>query len=64
MTEKSTRLTHRPTWCAACELEIDWTPVEQADQYYCCAGCAAGGPCYCSYDEQPIGGNHGGAESR
>ncbi len=37
--------------CASCELDIDWSPVEQAGRYFCCAGCAAGGPCCCSYDE-------------
>jgi hypothetical protein len=49
--------------CATCELDIDAIPVEQAGQYFCCAGCAAGGPCYCSYDDNLTGGNHGGAKS-
>jgi hypothetical protein len=55
--------TQRQIQCTTCELAIDWTPVEQMGQYFCCAGCAAGGPCHCSYDEHPTGGNHGDAES-
>jgi hypothetical protein len=39
----------RPT-CANCGLEIPWEPVVLAGKSYCCAGCAQGGPCYCSYD--------------
>jgi transcription elongation factor GreA len=43
--------TRQTTRCATCELHVDWPPVEQAGRDYCCAGCAAGGPCYCSYDD-------------
>jgi hypothetical protein len=39
-----------PSLCATCELEVPWTPVQRGSQTFCCAGCAAGGPCTCSYD--------------
>ena len=37
--------------CATCELEVRWTPVRRGMRAYCCDGCAAGGPCSCSYDD-------------
>jgi transcription elongation factor GreA len=37
--------------CATCEVEVAWAPVWRNGQAYCCQGCAAGGPCCCSYDE-------------
>jgi hypothetical protein len=47
--------------CATCDLAIPWAPTRDAGQAYCCGGCAAGGPCTCSYDlpaddEAPAGG--------
>jgi transcription elongation factor GreA len=39
--------------CPTCELEFAWPPVERARRAYCCDGCAAGGPCCCSYDDSP-----------
>jgi hypothetical protein len=36
--------------CATCELEVPWTPLQRGGKTFCCAGCAAGGPCTCSYD--------------
>ena len=39
--------------CAGCELDVAWPPLERDGQAYCCAGCAAGGPCCCSYDDAP-----------
>ena len=36
--------------CATCGLAIPWAPIRVADRAYCCGGCAAGGPCTCSYD--------------
>jgi hypothetical protein len=36
--------------CANCELEVPWTPVQRGGNTFCCAGCALGGPCSCSYD--------------
>lgn len=40
-----------PPSCATCELEIDWAPIERGPDRFCCDGCAAGGPCTCTYDE-------------
>ncbi len=36
--------------CASCESSFDWAPVVYRGAEYCCGGCAAGGPCCCSYD--------------
>ena len=40
-----------PASCATCELEINWPPIERGHDSFCCDGCAAGGPCTCTYDE-------------
>jgi transcription elongation factor GreA len=32
-------------------LEINWPPIERDHDRFCCDGCAAGGPCICTYDE-------------
>lgn len=40
-----------PDSCATCELEIRWPPVTRGQDQFCCDGCAAGGPCICTYDE-------------
>ncbi len=37
--------------CAACEIDIDWTPVLLEGTPYCCAGCTEGGPCCCDYEQ-------------
>ena len=39
--------------CAGCQIEVVRPPMERDGQAYCCDGCAAGGPCCCSYDELP-----------
>jgi hypothetical protein len=39
--------------CATCEIDVPWRPVRRDGRSYCCEGCAAGGPCSCSYD-QPV----------
>lgn len=45
-----------PRRCVNCGLEIGWAAVVVDGKPYCCAGCAQGGPCYCSYDPpQPNG---------
>jgi uncharacterized protein YaaQ len=31
---------------------MTWVPVWLHGEAYCCIGCAFGGPCICSYDEQ------------
>ncbi len=41
-----------PTFtCASCHAEIRTEPVFHVGLPFCCAGCVAGGPCMCSYDE-------------
>jgi transcription elongation factor GreA len=40
-----------PVSCATCELEIGWKPISRGHERFCCDGCAAGGPCTCTYDE-------------
>jgi transcription elongation factor GreA len=40
-----------PASCATCELEISWPPIERGRDRFCCDGCAAGGPCICTYDD-------------
>lgn len=37
--------------CANCDIEILWPPFVHSGQTYCCAGCAAGGPCTCDYSQ-------------
>jgi hypothetical protein len=46
-----TRCRRERVVCATCELEVPWTPVRYGNDTYCCHGCAAGGPCSCSYDD-------------
>lgn len=36
--------------CATCDMVIDHHPVFHLGLAFCCAGCAADGPCMCSYD--------------
>ena len=36
--------------CASCEALIPGRPIYQRDEAYCCIGCAADGPCVCSYE--------------
>ncbi len=40
----------RPGRCASCEGEITGRPIHGSNLEYCCAGCAEGGPCVCSYE--------------
>ncbi len=41
---------HRYT-CPSCEAGFTSPPIFVADVAYCCAGCADGGPCICSYEQ-------------
>lgn len=50
--------TELPFTCVTCELEIAGTPVFHVGLPFCCAGCAASGPCTCSYDK-PVAGSAG-----
>jgi hypothetical protein len=36
--------------CASCMVPIAHQPTFHVGLAFCCAGCAAGGPCLCSYD--------------
>jgi hypothetical protein len=37
--------------CANCDMELVGRPTIHVGVAFCCAGCVAGGPCTCSYDE-------------
>jgi hypothetical protein len=37
--------------CANCDIEILWSPLLVQGKAFCCAGCAAGGPCSCDYSQ-------------
>ncbi len=38
--------------CASCDVEIFGIVFKVAGGPYCCSGCARGGPCTCTYDDQ------------
>ena len=38
--------------CVTCEATTPADPTFHLGLPFCCAGCAAGGPCTCSYDDQ------------
>ena len=40
--------------CATCEIPIAGPAVFHIGLPFCCAGCAADGPCGCSYDEPAL----------
>jgi len=42
------------TTCDSCGIRLDPECLRIEDEPYCCAGCAAGGPCNCTY-EQDLG---------
>ena len=45
------RAADAPTFtCTTCEGAITGSPVFHLGLAFCCAGCAADGPCTCSYD--------------
>ncbi|MEP7361110.1 MAG: hypothetical protein ABI744_05965 [Chloroflexota bacterium] len=41
----------RRGYCASCEGIITGRPVYRMDEAYCCLGCAQGGPCVCTYEQ-------------
>jgi 6-pyruvoyltetrahydropterin/6-carboxytetrahydropterin synthase len=43
-----------PFVCANCFIDFAWQPVMLEDEAFCCAGCAQGGPCICTYREEPV----------
>ena len=40
--------------CANCFAEFDWSPTVEDGEEFCCAGCARGGPCICTYGAPPL----------
>jgi len=38
--------------CASCAVDIAGAPTFRRGLSYCCTGCAADGPCVCSYDQE------------
>lgn len=48
-----------PFTCASCESTFDWPPLFYRNATFCCAGCAAGGPCSCSYDRHDADARNG-----
>jgi len=44
--------TEYPFTCVTCEAEIAGQAVFHVGLPFCCSGCAADGPCTCSYDEE------------
>ncbi len=46
----SLQMTSTSFTCVTCEAEIRGAPTFDTGLPFCCAGCAAGGPCLCSYD--------------
>jgi hypothetical protein len=47
--------TTQPFSCVTCEVPIGGAPTFHLGLPFCCAGCAADGPCICSYDREPAG---------
>jgi hypothetical protein len=41
----------RRGYCASCDGVITGRPVYRMDEAYCCLGCAHGGPCICTYEQ-------------
>ena len=44
--------TEYPYTCVTCEAEIRGRAIFHLGLPFCCSGCAADGPCNCSYDEE------------
>jgi hypothetical protein len=38
--------------CFSCDIELPGDVYITAGRAYCCSGCAAGGPCSCTYEGQ------------
>lgn len=36
--------------CDSCKITLEGEPVSAGDSLFCCIGCAAGGPCVCTYE--------------
>ena len=55
--------TKYPFTCVTCEAEIAGQAVFHLGLPFCCSGCAADGPCNCSYDEGAPDGERAGYTS-
>ena len=48
--------------CACCDIELTGSPLMVDGKPFCCAGCAGGGPCICTYEgdqgRYPRNGHH------
>jgi hypothetical protein len=44
---------HQQPVCENCGIIIHWQATIVNGAYYCCPGCAKGGPCDCDYDNLP-----------
>jgi hypothetical protein len=44
--------TDHPFTCVTCEIEITGPATFHVGLPFCCSGCAADGPCTCSYDRE------------
>lgn len=40
--------------CPACDIAIAHHPTFHLGLAFCCAGCAADGPCQCTYDVEEV----------
>ena len=36
--------------CGSCGIALEAERIRRRDGLYCCAGCAGGGPCVCTYE--------------
>lgn len=50
-TQREQQAQDAPPRCANCDIDILWPPTVAQGTYYCCTGCAAGGPCSCDYSQ-------------
>lgn len=39
--------------CESCDIELTAIPLWRHGRQFCCSGCADGGPCICSYVDDP-----------
>ncbi len=50
--------------CESCDIELRGQVLRVGGRPFCCAGCAEGGPCVCSYEEDgPSFSRNGHADS-
>ncbi len=53
--QSRTEMPTQPTFtCATCDDAIAGRPTFHLGLAFCCAGCAADGPCMCTYDHEEL----------